>query len=291
MNIILGAGGQVGSHVATLLESKGQAVRRVFHHAPQQMATKAGKSEVAIADYLDIASLVKAFRGGNTVLLLTPESMTSKDMLADAKNVFCNYKAALKESGIRRVIGLSSGGAQLTPGVGTLQLYAMLEEVLQEVSIETYIVRPAYYYSNWAMYLGTAQSDGILPTFFPIDMAIPMIAPKDVAAFIANMMENGAAHGISEITGPALYTPMEIAQFMGDAFGREVMAVQIPKNDWLPGLLQAGFSHSSAEYLLGMTQAVIDGKTGFTMPPVHAETTFPDYLSEHLQELRICTKS
>ncbi|MDL2324407.1 NAD(P)H-binding protein [Ruminococcaceae bacterium OttesenSCG-928-A16] len=284
MNIILGAGGQVGSQIAALLESRGQPVRRVFHHAPEQTASKAENIENVVADYLDVASLAKAFYGGDTVLLLTPESMTSDDVLADAKKVFENYKTALKDSGIRRVIGLSSGGAQLSPDVGTLRLYALLEETLHDLEMETYIVRPAYYYSNWMMYLDSAKSDGILPAFFPPDLPIPMIAPKDVSIFIASVMENGTEQQTSEITGPDLYTTMDIARLMGDALERDVMAVQIPSSDWLPGLLQAGFSQSSAEHLIGMTQAVIDGKTGFTMPPIHTGTTFTDYLKDCLRK-------
>lgn len=284
MNIILGAGGQVGSQVAALLEGRGRPVRRVFHHAPEQMAAKAKNSENVVSDYLDEASLAKAFYGGDTVLLLTPESMTSEDMLTDAKKVFKNYKSALKNSGIRRAIGLSSGGAQLSPDTGTLQLYALLEETLQDLEMETYIIRPAYYYSNWMMYWDSAKSDGVLPAFFPPNLPIPMIAPKDVAAFIADVMEHGAKQQLSEITGPTLYTTADIARFMGGALEQDVMAVQIPPSDWLPGLLQAGFSQSSAEHLLGMTQAVIDGKTGFTMPPIQTGTIFPDYLNGCLQE-------
>lgn len=283
MNIILGAGGRVGSRVAALMESRGKPVRRVFHHAPIQPVAGAKNSETAVADYFDRVSLKKAFSGGDTVLLLTPESMTSEDMLEDAKTVLGSYRAALERSGIRRVVGLSSGGAQLSPGTGTLQLYALLEETLHSLELETYIVRPAYYYSNWMMYLDTARDNGILPTFFPTDLAIPMIAPNDVAVFISDVMEKGMEHQTAEITGPDLYTPSDIARFMGDALGREVTAMQIPRNEWLPGLLQAGFSRSSAEYLLDMTQAVIDGRTGFTMPPVHTGTTFPDYLNEYLQ--------
>lgn len=283
MNIILGAGGQVGSQVATLLESRGLPVRRIFHSAPKQAVSQAVNSEITIADYLDKESLVKAFHGGDTVLLLTPESMKSEDMLADAKKVFANYKAALKGSGLRRVIGLSSGGAQLTAGTGTLQLYAMLEETVQGLEMESYIVRPAYYYSNWMMYLDVAKSDGVLPAFFPPELAIPMIAPSDVAAFIADVMESGAKHRISEITGPESYSTSDIARFMGEALGRDVIAVQIPQRDRLPGLLRAGFSRSSAEYLLGMTEAVIEGKTGLTMTPVRTGTTFSAYLNECLQ--------
>lgn len=143
MNIVLGAGGQVGSEVARILESNGNVVRRVLHH--NKPATPQGNnSEVVNADYFDKASLTKAFAGGDTVLLLTPESMTSTDMLADAQKAFHNYQAALADSGIRRIVALSSGGAQLSANAGTLRLYAMLEEAMVDVGIETFIVRPAY---------------------------------------------------------------------------------------------------------------------------------------------------
>lgn len=280
MDVILGAGGQVGSQVAKLLESYGRPVRRVYHHTPKQAEAIRNESEIVVADYFNRNTLAKAFNGGDSVLLLTPESMTSADMLKEARMVFGNYKAALKTSGITRVVGLSSCGAQVTPGTGTLQLYAQLEETVFSLGLEGSVVRPSYYYSNWMMYLDAVQREGILPSFFPPDLPIPMIAPGEVSSFIADVLQYGAEQSITEITGPTLYSPEDIARLMGDHLGQNVRVVPIPESEWLPGLLEAGFSQDSASYLMDMTKAVIDGKTDFTMPPIQSAKSFPAYLRE-----------
>ncbi|MDV0446155.1 hypothetical protein MmiAt1_17730 [Methanimicrococcus sp. At1] len=285
MDIILGAGGQVGSEVSRLLESRSRPVRRVLHCSSEtkdkrQTPPNSG-SETVAADYFDGESLKKAFSGGDTVLLLTPENITSQNMIADAEIVFENYRAALENSRIRRVVGLSSMGAQLSEEAGMLQLYAMLEkflDTLDNTDIEIFIIRPAYYYSNWMMFADTAQKEGVLPTYFPPEQSFPMIAPKDAAALIADIMENGAENKITETAGPELYNPSDIARFFGGLFGKEITPMTIPYEEWYPGLLQAGFSENAAELMTGMTKTVADGKSDFTIPPVRTKTTFSIYL-------------
>lgn len=284
MFIVTGATGQVGSAIVNKLLEQDKPVTAVIRNAGKAEKLKKRGAKTAIADFFNQDALSKAFDGGDTVFLLTPENPASKDILGDTKQILSNYRQAIRKAGISRIIGLSSLGAQHKSGTGNLVMSYMLEHAFENVSAETTFIRPAYYYSNWLMYVEMARESGVLPTFFPVDLSIPMISPGDVSHFIANvMMDEKKDQKIYELAGPEVYTPREVADIFGNLLGKKIKTQQIPREQWSETLVQAGFSTDAADKMIQMTQAVIDGKaqpekSGLKKLP----TTLGDFLKERI---------
>ncbi len=262
MNIVLGATGQIGSMLVDNLLNKGQPVRVVIRNNLKAQELKNKGVEVIIADYSELESLKKAFYGGRSIFLLTPENPRCDNFLKETKMLLNNYREAILSSGASKIVGLSSGGAQNESGTGNLEASYMLEHAFSHTNIEQIYVRPAYYFSNWLGYLDLVKNYGILPTFFPPEMQVSMIAPPDVAEFLSEVMIcNRRQERIYEIAGPKLYSSLDIAKIFGDVLGREVAVQQVLPEKWESTLMEAGFSKDGAKNLILMTQAVIDGKT------------------------------
>ena len=87
MNIILGATGQVGSMLVDNLLDKGQPVRAVVRDGLKAQGLKNKGVEVKIADYLDVEALKKAFQGGSSVFLLTPENPESENFINEIQRI------------------------------------------------------------------------------------------------------------------------------------------------------------------------------------------------------------
>lgn len=280
MNIILGATGQVGSMLVDNLLWKSKPVRAVIRNSSKAQALKDKGAEVSVADYFDAKALKKAFQGGSSVFLLTPENPECTDFINGSRKMINNYREAIISAKISKIIGLSSVGAQHQSGTGNLVASYLLEHAFSSLEIEQTFIRPSYYFSNWMGYLELVKEHGILPTFFPPEMKLPMIAPADVAAFLAELMsDNAPLERIYEITGPYSYSSSEIAQIFSAVLGRSVTVQQVPPEAWESTLLQAGFSKDGARNLMLMTQAVIDGRTTYTTPnPVRSATDFKTYL-------------
>lgn len=286
MHVILGASGQVGSAIVTQLIEKGESVKGVVRDEK-----KAGKLEktgaaVAIADVSDLPALVAAFQDGSTLFALTPESGHERNVIGETKDILENYRKALASSPIKKVVGLSSIGAQYETGTGNLVMSYLLEHAFTGMPLKQLFVRPAYYFSNWMMYLGAVIDNGTLPTFFPPELPIPMVSPEEVAAFVANVIQKEEEDGkIFELTGPAAYSSNDVAQAFSDALGKEVKAVQIPKEQWESTLREIGFSPDAIRNFIEMTDAVISGKA---MPEkkntvqVKLKTTLKDYIQQHV---------
>lgn len=289
MNIVLGATGRVGSCVVEALLAHGQPVRAVVRDEEKAARLRERGVEAAVVDCFDSGALASALRGGSAVLFLTPENPRSEDVLGDAARLLKSCRDAAMDSGIGRIVGLSSSGAQHAAGTGNLVVSHMLEHAFDDLKVEKAFVRPAYYYSNWMGCWDVAKNDGILPTFFPPDLKVSMIAPSDVGAFLADVMagkrEPRRPVEIYEIAGPEPYSSDDIAGAFGRVFGKTVTAVQIPRDDWPATFRQIGFSESVAENFALMTDAVISGKTRTEFDALRLPTGFEDYLRRFLDDL------
>jgi len=283
VNIILGATGQIGTMLVDNLLKKGQPVRAVIRNSFKAQELKDRGAEVVIANYFDLQALRKAFHGGNSVFLLTPENPSCENFLNETQTLLNNYRQAILSSKITKLVALSSNGAQHESGTGNLVASYMLEHVFSVLDdIEQIYIRPSYYFSNWLGYLELVKKYGILPTFFPPEMEVPMIAPADVAEFLSSIMVcKKTQQKIYEITGPRAYSSIDIAKIFEDVLNRNVALQQVLPEEWENTLLQAGFSKDGAKNLMLMTKAVIDGKTkNEATNPIYFSTDFKEYLKD-----------
>ena len=284
MDIILGATGQIGSMLVDNLIKRGQSVRAVVRNGSKAEGLRSKGIEVSIADYFDVEALKKAFQGGSSAFLLTPENPESQDFISETKTILNNYREAILASGITKIVGLSSNGAQHESGTGNLMASYMLEHAFSDLEIEQVFVRPSYYFSNWLGYLELVKEHGILPTFFPPEMKVPMIAPSDVAEFLSEVIVcKTSEERIYEITGSHAYSSLDIAKIFGEVLNRNVILQQVLPEEWESTLIQAGFSKDGAKNLALMTKAVIEGKTKNEISNlVYFSTDFESYLKNFI---------
>ncbi|QEC53223.1 uncharacterized protein YbjT (DUF2867 family) [Anseongella ginsenosidimutans] len=258
MNIVIGASGQVGSNILKEIMRRDLPVRAVVRD-PAKLSEK--NVETRTADLFNLEQLTQALQGGTCVFLLTPENPASNDIIGETKHVVDNYKKAIQDSGIKKVIGLSCVGAQIEDNTGNILMSRMLEEGISALDVQKVFVRPSYYYSNWLGFLETMKQYGVLPTFFPDNLKIDMNSPLDVAACIAGIIIKDAFsedEKVIELTGPEKYNSLEVAGTFSKLLNKNIEAQPIPKEKWNETLKSAGFTENTAANLSDMTRAVID---------------------------------
>jgi len=77
MNIILGTTGQIVSMIVNNILKKGQPERSVIRNSSKVQELENKGAKVVIAIYFDAEALKRAFQGGSSVFLLTPENPLS----------------------------------------------------------------------------------------------------------------------------------------------------------------------------------------------------------------------
>jgi uncharacterized protein YbjT (DUF2867 family) len=288
MNTIVGASGRVGSAVVANLLKNRQPVKGVIRNKKKADKLKKAGAAVALADIHDEPALTKSFKDATAVLVLTPESGKEKDMMADARSILENYRSAVEKSSVKKIIGLSSAGAQHERGTGNIQMSYMLEHAFTGLPAKKIFIRPAYYFSNWLEYADTVKKEGVLPTFFPSDLSIPMISPMDVAEVIANIMtddRNDDPEVIYELEGPAAYSSLEVAEAFSEVLRKPVKVQPIDRSEWENSLKSMDFSPDGIKNFIEMTEAVIAGIANLERNKtisVKGKTTLKEYLEKEL---------
>ena len=284
MNIIVGATGQVGSHVIQKLKKEGHPVRAVVRNADKLSGPSLDWRK---ADLFDVDEVTKAFEGGSNVFVLTPENPAAMDIMADARQIIKSYKKAIQATGIQKVVALSCVGAHLDGNTGNVLMSRMLEQELETLAISKVFIRPSYYFSNWLGYWETAKQYGVLPSFFPEDLKMEMHSPVDLAQFIAQVITLPASSEkeIYELGGPEKYSSRDVANTFSALLYKKIAVQPIPPEQWKETLLSAGFTDNTAANLSDMTQAVIEGKLVPEWPEktIKLETSLLKYLEEQLK--------
>jgi len=132
MNIIVGASGQVGSHLTKRLLDIGIPTIAVVRN-PVKVKDK--KIQVRQADLFNSDQVVNAFKGGVTAFLLTPENPSSEDIIGDTKKILSNYKKAVEENKIQRIVCLSCIGAHIEGKTGNILMSRLLEKEFDNLNI------------------------------------------------------------------------------------------------------------------------------------------------------------
>ncbi|RAV99509.1 NmrA family NAD(P)-binding protein [Pseudochryseolinea flava] len=290
MHIIMGATGRVGSAVVAELLENEQAVKGVTRDEYRAKALRDKGAVPVIADAQNVRALAEGFKRGHTLFAITPETGKDENVIEEGKSLLNCYHQAIVNSDIKAVVGLSSIGAQHEKGTGNLQISHLLENTFNDLAIQKVFIRPAYYYSNWINYLEVAKSTGVLPSFFPPDFELAMVAPEDVGKFAAQVLTDlPDENTIYELEGPRMYTPQAVAHVLSAVLDRDVKVQQIERAEWENVLRDAGFSPDGVKNFVEMTQAVLDGKTRPEQKgtiKIKADTTLEDYFEKLVKNKR-----
>jgi uncharacterized protein YbjT (DUF2867 family) len=265
MYAVAGVSGNTGRAVAREILGRGLPMRAIVRDPAKGEPWAAQGAEVAVADLADPAALARAFRGAKCAYVLNPPAYTAEDLFSRAEEIAESIARAVDESGLERLIVLSSIGAHLSSGNGIIRTNSLFEKRLGSLRTAVTFLRPAYFMENWAWVAEPASRDGILPSFLaPADRAIPMVAAVDVGRVVADvMMEPGVSAGVIELEGPGSFSPNDAAEAFSRALGRNVEAVPIPESRWPETLASSGFSPRTIEAWTELFRAFNAGRIDF----------------------------
>jgi uncharacterized protein YbjT (DUF2867 family) len=279
MHVILGATGHVGSAVAMALLDHREPVTVVTRDERRAEPFTRRGAIVAVADVHDTDALRAVLARGRSAFLLMPPADPSTDTVAEERRTVSSIARALEGTSLQKVAMQSTYGAQPGDGIGDLGALYEFEQAVLAAGRRTSIVRAAYYMSNWDSALETARDEGVVHTFFPSDLALPMVAPADVGRVAARLLTEEIAHtGVRYVEGPAAYSPGDVAAAFARALGRDVRTVETPRSELAATFRALGFSEVAAASYARMTEVTIDSAER-PEAPERGPTTLTDYVS------------
>jgi uncharacterized protein YbjT (DUF2867 family) len=239
--VVAGVSGNTGSVVAETLLARGEKVRAVVRVASEAASWAARGAEIAVASLEDSSALARALRGARGAYLIIPPSFTAPSLRAHQTHVARALAAAAAESGVEHVVLLSGFAAHRDHGSGPLAGLHDAERLLGAVhGLRLTSIRAGYFYENVLPVLNVAKDAGVLPSFFPADLPVPMVATRDIGLLASDLLLDATSRGIVELGSGLTYA--EIARVLGVILGKPVRVDEIPPEAIAPMIAGLGFN-------------------------------------------------
>ena len=233
MFAITGITGQVGGQLAMALLAQGRPVRAVLRDAAKAPRWLALGCETALAALDDTMALAHAFTGAEAVFVLLPPVFDPAPDFGETRANIAALVAALQQARPKRVVALSTIGAQAVTENLLTQLQLM-ERAFAVLPMPMAFLRAAWFMENAAWHVEAARTRGVLQSFLqPLDKPVPMVATADVASVAAELLQQDwQGVRVVELEGPQRITPEALAATLGRVLGREVAAQAVPRAEW-----------------------------------------------------------
>ena len=263
MYVVTGATGNTGGVVAKQLLALGQKVRAIGRTADRlQPLAKLG-AELCLADVTDVNALARAFQGARAVYAMIPPEAHGVAGLEYSERVSDALASAIEKTGVKHAVALSSIGADKTERTGTVAGLNRLEQKLQRIkALNLICLRCGFFMENTLGQIGMLQAMGKTAGPLRADLRLPMVATRDIGAFVAETLQNLNFTGTQtrELLGQRDLDMNEVTVILGKALSKpELQYVQLPREHVRPGLMQMGMSGEMADLLLEMSESLNSG--------------------------------
>lgn len=242
-------------HIVTVISSK----------AEKQQDIEALGANAAIGSLEDADFLKVTFAGADTVYCMIPPNFKELNQVAYYRRIGNNYVQAIQQSGVKRVVHLSSWGAYRDRGTGIIVGSHYVECMLNELSgVAITHLRAGSIFYNLYGFADMIKSAGIIGANYGGDDKIVWVHPTDIASAAAEELQKTLAAGSNvRYVASDERSATETAKVLGAAIGK-------PNLQWLTltneqakaGMEQAGIPPSIAADLVDLNASIHNGALG-----------------------------
>jgi uncharacterized protein YbjT (DUF2867 family) len=232
MVAVTGITGKVGSRVARGLLAQGQGVRAVVRSLAKGDEWAALGCEICVASIDNPTAMTEAFRGADSVFLMTPPNYDPEPGFPDTQRNSAAIRTAIDENRPGKVVFLSTVGAQVTEP-NLLNNSGMTEAMLRTVPVPVAFLRAAWFMENAAWDIESAKN-GVVHSFLqPLDHRIPMVAMEDIAQTAVELLgQSWDGVSIVELEGPERYSSNDVAAALASALHIPLRNEIVPRGTW-----------------------------------------------------------
>ena len=261
--VITGSLGNISKPLTQKLVAAGHDVTVISSQESKKATIEALGAKAAIGSVQDQAFLTKTFTGADAVYAMVPPTFAASDWKAYIGNTGKIYAEAIKASGVKNVVHLSSIGAHMAEGCGPVSGIYRVEQVyntLADVNIKH--LRPGNFYTNFYSNIGMIKHNGIIGGNYGNNTSIVLVHPADIAEAAAEelLALTFKGHSVRYVVSDER-TTSDIAKVLGTAIGKpELPWIDFKDEDSFGGMVGAGLPEEVAKNYVEMGKAVREGK-------------------------------
>jgi uncharacterized protein YbjT (DUF2867 family) len=259
---VSGSLGNIGTHLVNTLVHNGHNVTVITSSQDRTAAIEALGATAAVGSVSDAGFLAEAFNDADAVFAMTPPNMGGSNIIKNTAAAGHAYAQAIKQTGVKRVVMLSSIGADVPEGTGPIAgLYPIEQEYNTLDGVNVTFLRAGFFYNNFYNDIPLIKNAGITGANYPATQAMPLVSPADIATAAAEeLVQTGHGKNVRYIISD-VRTPNEVAKVLGAAIGKpELPWVEFTDEQYFGGLTGAGLPDELAGLYTEMGTGFRTGK-------------------------------
>ncbi|OKS86995.1 SDR family oxidoreductase [Mucilaginibacter polytrichastri] len=310
--IVTGSLGNISQPLTKQLIQKGHAVTVISSKPEKRIAIEALGATAAIGTIEDVSFLTATFTGADAVYCMLPPFDyfdPNLDIMATTRRQVGNYTEAIRASGVKNVVHLSSIGAHTDKGNGLLAFHNLAERIFKELPPDVIIkhMRPVGFYTNLYNFKDTIRGKGFLGLFLTIRFSgfwstitgktgviaanygaedkMPWVSPIDIATATADELTSTFTERKFRYVASEELTCNEIAKIIGEAIGKPYLKWALMSDkEMLSGLKMFKMPESRAQGVvdmnIGMHNGLVNEHYYLNRPKVMGKTKMKDFAKE-----------
>lgn len=223
--IVTGSLGHISKPLTTRLVQEGHTVTVISSQPAKQKDIEALGARAAIGSLEDVIFLTTTFKGADAVYVMVPPNNyfdPGLDLMAHYRNLGHNYAQAIEQSGVKRVVNLSTIGAHLNKDNGILLGAHDVQNILNKLPSDIGLthMRPVSFYYNLFAYVDMIKKTGLIAANYGANDLIPWVSPLDIADAVAEELVTPFTGRKIRYVASEELTGNETARILGEAIGK-----------------------------------------------------------------------
>jgi uncharacterized protein YbjT (DUF2867 family) len=263
MIVVTTPAGQIGHQVLENLLDGREPVRVIARDPSTLPADVRSRVEVVVGSHGDTEVVNRAFAGADAVFWLAPPDPRAPSVEAAFVGFTRPAAAALKEHGVKRVVGVSAlgRGTPWAAHAGYVTGSLAMDDLIAGTGVAYRALTNPSFMDNIARQADAIKNQGVF--FSPIagERKLPSVATRDVAAAASRLLLDESFSGVEEVPrlGPEDLSFNDMAEIISDVLGNEVRFAQTTFEAYKARFVAFGMSDAMAQGMTDMASAKNEG--------------------------------
>ena len=241
---VTGSLGHISKPLTKELLEKGHHVTIISSNPEKRKDIENLDAVAAIGSLEDAEFLTATFTGADAAYCMVPPADyfdPNLDLLAYYHRLGNNYAQAIQNSGVKRVVNLSTIGGNMEKGNGILLGAHDVEEILSKLPPEVSIthMRPTSFFYNLYGYVEMIKNTGVIAANYGAEDIVPWVSPVDIAAAIAEEITTPFVGRRVRYVASDERTCTDTAKVLGTAIGKPDLKWTIVSDEQMQSSLEA----------------------------------------------------
>lgn len=283
--VVIGATGKVGSKVSNLLLDKGYQPTLIARNIDNLIPFEKRGAKILAISVFEVEKLTLALKDADIVLTMIVSNPVPEEFIEDQRQQAYSQLEAIKRSGIKNVLNLSSNGCHVIEGNGVIQVLTEFEVMLNQLKgVNVLNLRPTFYMDNLLYFIGLVKHKGILALPIDANIKFPMIPTIDVANLIVKHLEHFDIESkkVLPYLGYSDYSLNDVVESISKALDKKVPYITITPEEFIQGLIASGiakqeYADKFAELMVATSNGLLN--THKRNPENTTSTTLEEFIT------------